>query len=268
MEEYKDQNIRSDALLEHLNDDFDESNEQSVAAAASTFPPESAVSFSAGVISSSSPITAVSPQDGISSQLKTKMANEKKKVHGLRTAIKRARIIESSSTSSISVTKPSSVLSTSAVENINISDHPRGSQPVVDESKENTNKLLRIIIKQNKEVIHLLRTLAGVHSSVAINDETRYIDCNGDEFVASEIPRSSPNVFAIQFLKRILGVDFKNIIVEPHAPSNQVPLDSEHLQLLKDALSKNFSYYEYSKVRHSVNQAARDACRQRANKCT
>ena len=44
-------------------------------------------------------------------------------------------------------------------------------------------------------------------------------------------------------------------------PTKMKPLDGELLNLLKDALRKNFRFFMFSRVRRSVNQAARDARR-------
>lgn len=124
------------------------------------------------------------------------------------------------------------------------------------------NKLLRTIVKQDERMIQLLSCLVEEQSScIRPGEDNVYLDCNGQSFTAAELPRSTPNLFAIQFLKRILGADFKETIIEPKTPiqnSRVKILDEGRVQILKDALAANFKFFVFAKVRKSVNQAARD----------
>ena len=60
-----------------------------------------------------------------------------------------------------------------------------------------TNKLLSTMIKQNKEIISLLSAISDSQGTDAIPDESIYIDSSGMSFSANDLPKSSPNLFAI-----------------------------------------------------------------------
>ena len=127
-------------------------------------------------------------------------------------------------------------------------------------AKSETNKLLRTIIKQNDSMINLLRCLVEQHGTSSVNSssDNEYTAADGSKFTTQDISKCNPNHFAISFLKRLLGENFKNVIIDPHGPTTLPPLPAEKVEILKTALSENFTIFIFQKVRRAVNQAARD----------
>lgn len=126
-----------------------------------------------------------------------------------------------------------------------------------------TNRILKSIHKQNDQIIGLLKVM--VEGTSVDEVQCDYRDFNNEIFSIVDIPHSSPNVFAINFMKKLLGPDFMNTIIDPQGASELRAASSEVVKKLKDALSTHFSFYIYNNVRKAVNQAARDM-RNRAKK--
>ena len=89
-------------------------------------------------------------------------------------------------------------------------------------------------------------------------DESEYKDINGCIFKSNELTKLSPNAFAIAFLRKKFGDRFHEIILDPGCPTDNTIVSSEVINELKEALNSNFHAFMFSKVRKSVNQAARD----------
>lgn len=108
-------------------------------------------------------------------------------------------------------------------------------------------------------MINLLRSLVEEHGqSVPSSSNIEYTASDGSTFTSDDISKSSPNYFGITFLKRFLGQKFKNIISDPQGPTSLSPLATEKVELLKSALSENFSFFIFQKVRQAIYQSARD----------
>lgn len=111
-------------------------------------------------------------------------------------------------------------------------------------------------------MINLLRALVADQSENVIpgGGSDEFIAIDGSKFTAIDLPRHNPNLFAIAFLKKLTGPDFSRVIIDPQVPTQgKLVLSDEHKQLLKNALAANFKLFIFSKIRKSVNQAARDA---------
>lgn len=188
------------------------------------------------------------PDDEVSSVsgTKRKIMEEQRKVKALSHA---SVDLDVSASASIPLVDQSAILSPT-----------KNSETPSKKVKSETNKLLRTIIKQNDSMINLLRCLVEQHGTSLVNSssDNEYTAADGSKFTTQDISKSSPNHFAISFLKHLLGDDFKNTIIDPQGPTTLSPLPTEKVEILKTALSETFSIFVFQKVRRAVNQAARD----------
>lgn len=129
------------------------------------------------------------------------------------------------------------------------------------EAQSDTNRLLRRMVKQGDEIISLLKSIFDENQPLSIpsgESDMNFTSIDGSTFSVKELSRLNPNSFAISFMKKKYKEDFGKIILDPSGPTENETVRSDIVDELKIALAANFRSYIYSKVRKSVNQAARD----------
>ena len=133
-------------------------------------------------------------------------------------------------------------------------------------NQKETNILLKKILKSCNDSRQYLSAICQENIPTTNGESLTFNDNEGRAFSTSELSRSNPNSFAIAFLRRIYGhANFANIILDPCTPISDHlrVVDSKIVDDLKCALSVHFNSFLYSKVRKSVNQAARDQRKKR-----
>ena len=60
-------------------------------------------------------------------------------------------------------------------------------------------------------------------------------------------------------MRKKYGEQFRKIIVDPRGDTDLLVVPNEIVNELKELLSENFHSFLFSKIRKSINQAARDA---------